>query len=209
MQTYAGGPLAEHVVKPAIDMFNKIAGDLGVSRFQDDTADWWAADVEYRRTFGWGSLLGRVNWARRFGNTGFQYEVDAYPRLPHRTYLYLNIGFSSDPSLFPDLRYAAEAHHSFPKGWEASLGFRRLEFSSSNVTIVTGTAAKYYGNWWISLRPKPSSGAPPGWKSVARVKVAKGKVRKRQPAVSSTKTRSKRSAVSTAGSLRLSAISIW
>ena len=27
MQTYAGPALAEHVVKPAIDMFNKIAGD--------------------------------------------------------------------------------------------------------------------------------------------------------------------------------------
>ena len=27
MQTYAGPALAEHVVKPAIDMFNQIAGD--------------------------------------------------------------------------------------------------------------------------------------------------------------------------------------
>ena len=27
MQTYAGGALAEHVVKPALDTFNKIAGD--------------------------------------------------------------------------------------------------------------------------------------------------------------------------------------
>ena len=27
MQTYAGPALAEHVVKPAIDMFNTIAGD--------------------------------------------------------------------------------------------------------------------------------------------------------------------------------------
>ena len=27
MQTYAGAALAEHVVKPAIDSFNKIAGD--------------------------------------------------------------------------------------------------------------------------------------------------------------------------------------
>ena len=27
MQTYAGAALAEHVVKPAIDTFNKIAGD--------------------------------------------------------------------------------------------------------------------------------------------------------------------------------------
>jgi len=132
---------------------NKIAGDVGVSRFQDDTADWWAADFEYRRRFGWGSLIGRVNWAKRFGNTGLQYEVDAYPSLPHRTYLWLNVGVSSDQKLFPDYRYGAEAYHNFPKGWEASLGFRQLEFSSSDVTIVTGTVAKYYGNWWISLRP--------------------------------------------------------
>lgn len=27
MQTYAGSALAEHVIKPAVDMFNKIAGD--------------------------------------------------------------------------------------------------------------------------------------------------------------------------------------
>ena len=27
MQTYAGASLAEHVIKPAIDSFNKIAGD--------------------------------------------------------------------------------------------------------------------------------------------------------------------------------------
>ena len=64
----------------------------------------------------------------------------------------VNVGVSSS-RLFPDLRYAAEAYHNFPNGWEASLGFRRLEFDNSNVTIVTGTVAKYYGNWWISLRP--------------------------------------------------------
>ena len=27
MQTYAGPALAEHVIKPAIDSFNKVAGD--------------------------------------------------------------------------------------------------------------------------------------------------------------------------------------
>ena len=27
MQTYAGAALGEHVIKPAVDMFNKIAGD--------------------------------------------------------------------------------------------------------------------------------------------------------------------------------------
>jgi tetratricopeptide (TPR) repeat protein len=136
---------------------NKIAGDLGVSLLQDES-DWWAADFEYRRRFGWGSLIGRVNWAKRFGNDGFLYEVDAYPTLPHRTYLWVNLGVSSDPEVFPDVRYGVEAYHNFPKGWEASLGFRRLEFRENlereigkSVTIVTGTVAKYYGDWWISL----------------------------------------------------------
>ena len=37
LQTYAGGPLAEHVVKPAVDAFNKIAG--GDMRIELYTAD--------------------------------------------------------------------------------------------------------------------------------------------------------------------------
>ncbi|MCB1313060.1 MAG: C4-dicarboxylate ABC transporter, partial [Sedimentitalea sp.] len=37
MQTYAGPALAEHVAKPAIDMFNKIAGDrMQIELFYSD-----------------------------------------------------------------------------------------------------------------------------------------------------------------------------
>ena len=131
---------------------NKISGDLGVESFQDDLDNWYFADFEYRRRFQWGSLIGRVNWASRFDLTGVQYEIDAYPRVGYKTYLYTNIGYSSS-ELFPEYRYAAEAFHNFKGGWEASLGFRQLEFTSSDVTIITGTVAKYYRNWWISLRP--------------------------------------------------------
>ena len=131
---------------------SKIAGDVALETFQEDLDNWYFADIEYRYRFNWGSILGRVNWARRFGQTGVQYEVDAYPRIGYKTYLYVNAGVSSS-SLFPDYRYAAEAYHNFKHGWEASLGFRQLEFDTSDVTIVTGTVAKYLGNWWISFRP--------------------------------------------------------
>ena len=37
MQTYAGSALADHVVRPAIDMFNKIAGDrMHIELFMGD-----------------------------------------------------------------------------------------------------------------------------------------------------------------------------
>ena len=37
LQTYAGGPLAEHVVKPAVDSFNKIAnGEMTIELYTAD-----------------------------------------------------------------------------------------------------------------------------------------------------------------------------
>jgi hypothetical protein len=61
----------------------------------------------------------------------------------------------------------------------------------------------------ISVSVSPSSGAPAGWKSVARWKAEKGIRTYRQPLTSSLKLTSKRSAVSLAGSERLSKISAW
>ena len=126
---------------------------VGIRReWFNDVDPWGDGSLQYRYAFDWGSLLGRVNFARRFDRNGRQIEVDAYPRVAEHTYLYLNVGYSNT-DLFPDTRFAAEVYHNFPKGWEASLGFRRLNFESTNVTIYTGTFAKYLGNWWISLRP--------------------------------------------------------
>ena len=61
----------------------------------------------------------------------------------------------------------------------------------------------------ISVRVRPSLGAPAGWKSVARSKALKGMRIRRQPMKSSGKSKSKRSAVSALGFERLSRISAW
>ena len=89
--------------------------------------------------------------AKRFGDTGFQYEIDAYPKISENNYGYLNYGFSQS-SVFPDHRFGAEIFHSFPKAFEGSLGIRTLFFGSSDVTIYTGSVGKYISNYWISLR---------------------------------------------------------
>jgi YaiO family outer membrane protein len=131
---------------------NRIEVNYELEDVEDLEQEWHEASVEYRRKFSRGSVLGRVNYAERFGENGHQYEIDAYPELARRTYLYLNLGYSST-ELFPELRYAAEVFHNFPHGYEGSLGFRRLEFENSAVTIYTGSAAKYVGHYWIALRP--------------------------------------------------------
>jgi hypothetical protein len=61
----------------------------------------------------------------------------------------------------------------------------------------------------ISVRVRPSSGAPGGWKSVARVNDENGMVTKRHPSMSSLKLKSKRSAAADEPLVLLSKISAW
>jgi YaiO family outer membrane protein len=105
-----------------------------------------------RTRFEWGPLLARVRQARRFGEQGEQYELDAYPRLSRNGYLYLNAGWS-DAGPYPDRRLGAELYQSFAHGWEGSLGLRHFDFAEGPVTIFTGSLAKYLGHWWLSARP--------------------------------------------------------
>jgi len=112
---------------------------------------WQVVALSYGRKTKLGSVIARVNMAKRFGDTGLQYEMDAYPKISENNYGYLNYGFSQS-SVFPDHRFGAELFHSFPKAFEGSLGMRTLFFGSSDVTIYTGSVGKYISNYWISLR---------------------------------------------------------
>jgi YaiO family outer membrane protein len=98
-----------------------------------------------------GPLIGRINHANRFNIIGQQFEIDAYPKIMKGMYAYLNAGFSSSTALFPGSRYGGEVYKSLPNAFEASLGLRQLNFSSSNV-VYTASIGKYYGNYWLSYR---------------------------------------------------------
>ncbi|HKX26209.1 MAG TPA: YaiO family outer membrane beta-barrel protein [Blastocatellia bacterium] len=130
--------------------------------FFDSTFDpWHLMTVSLSRPTGWGSVIGRFNYASRFGIRASQFEADAYPRIRNGTYAYLNAGYSSS-SIFPKVRAGGEIYQALPRSYEASFGFRHLRFSGSSVTIYTGSVGKYYGNYWISFRPylTPSSIGP-------------------------------------------------
>jgi len=112
---------------------------------------WQVTALSYSRRTKYGSVIARINMARRFATTGFQYEVDAWPKISENNYGYLNYGFSQS-TIFPSNRLGLEWYHNFPKSFEGSIGMRKLYFSNTNVDIYTASLGKYMGNYWFSLR---------------------------------------------------------
>ncbi|HEU0014890.1 MAG TPA: YaiO family outer membrane beta-barrel protein, partial [Longimicrobium sp.] len=94
-----------------------------------------------------GALLGRLSYANRFREDAFQAEVEAYPRLARRAYAYAAAGVGTGGA-FPLRRAAAEAFVGFGPGWEASAGFRAMDYGESAVEIYTASLGRYVGNWW-------------------------------------------------------------
>jgi YaiO family outer membrane protein len=142
-------------------MKNRIRINYTIDQFDKafNRDPWQIVALSYGRKTKLGSVIARVNLAKRFGDTGFQYEMDAYPKISENNYGYLNYGFSQS-AVFPEHRLGLEWYHNFPKAYEGSLGMRTLFFSNTDVTIYTATFGKYISNYWISLRSfvTPGSG---------------------------------------------------
>ena len=106
--------------------------------------------LRYARQTKYGSITANLNYMRRFDSDNFQYEVDTYPRITEGLYAYVSAGFSNS-DLFPTSRYGAEIYKSLPKSFEASLGLRVLNFSTTT-TIYTGSVGWYTGNSYWAFR---------------------------------------------------------
>ena len=153
--TVVGNTLCAQQATPSNERLQprtSLGADLGYVTFRGDIDPWELAAVSLARRNARGSIIGRVNIARRFNTTGVQYEADAYPRLGESTYAYVNAGYSH-ASIFPEWRFGAEVFTNLPDAYEASLGFRQLRFEGVPVTLFTGSVGKYLGNYWFSARP--------------------------------------------------------
>lgn len=131
--------------------------------FNDHTSPWKEETVSIRRGVNAGSVILRGSRAYRWGYTSNLAEVDWYPSIRKGTYAYLNFGYSPEGILYPTFRAGAELFHNLGHGYEASAGMRRLMFSSTNISVYTGSVGRYHKNWYASARtfvvpgdPKPS-----------------------------------------------------
>ena len=117
--------------------------------FDDDRATWKEAALTLGRITPIGTVLARGSYSERFGLTDTQFELEAYPRLRPGTYGYVNVGASFDKALYPGSRVGLELYQSLGRGFEGSLGWRRLDFASAT-NIYVGTMTKYAGNWMLT-----------------------------------------------------------
>lgn len=129
-----------------------ISVDHEYFRFDRTFSPWHLTSAAITARTRIGSVIGRVNHARRFGREGTQVELDAYPKLARGVYAYVNGGYAPD-GLFPEWRAGGEVFGSLPGSWESSVGARWLQFGTRDVVIYTGSVGKYVGNYWISARP--------------------------------------------------------
>jgi YaiO family outer membrane protein len=143
-------PLTAHAQLPEAPR-TELAAQYTLYYFDAILDPWHLASVSLSHRLPVGSIIGSINYAHRFGESGYQFEVDAYPKFGRHLYAYVNAGYSPQGS-FPDWRGGGELYANLPAAWEASVGFRHLRFGDA-VTIWTGSAGKYYGNYWTSLRP--------------------------------------------------------
>lgn len=107
--------------------------------------------VSLRAPTQWGSVIGRASRADRFGDHSNQLSAEFYPHFRVGTYGYLAVSGSPDAVLYPQYSVGADLFQSLGHGFEASGGYRRLQFSD-DVNIFTGALYKYYGNWLYSGR---------------------------------------------------------
>ncbi len=115
-------------------------------------APWHLVSVDYGRTTGLGSVIGRINYANRFSSSATQFEIDAYPRINKTFYSYASLGFGDNSGIFPKFRAGFSLYANLPKSFEAELGFRYMKFSGDPTWIYTTYLGKYTGSWLLGAR---------------------------------------------------------
>jgi YaiO family outer membrane protein len=131
---------------------NKISLDYDYTTFNKQYSQpWQLASLSYGRSTKLGTIIFRMNYANRFGNKGYQGEMDAYPRISKTFYSYLNFGYSGNEGTFPKFRAGFSLYANLPRSFEAELGTRYLYFTSPT-NIFTAYVGKYYKNFLFGLR---------------------------------------------------------
>jgi len=126
----------------------KVGYSYSTDWFDDNRGVWQEHQVSLGRQQRWGSASVRASQADRFSRVDSQFEIDLYPSLRPGTYFYINAGVAPDGVLYPDYRLGIDWYQSLGNGFEASIGYHRLQFGDG-VDIYIGSVSKYIGNWLL------------------------------------------------------------
>jgi YaiO family outer membrane protein len=138
---------------------NEVSLSAGVDVFSKTFKPAYYSSLQMVRKNTWGTFILRSNYANRFNRTGWQPEVELYPRISEKSYAFVNYGYSNS-SLFPQHRFGAEWFTKLSKKIEGSIGVRHLRFQSPNsVWIYTNSFTWYKKSFMLTIRPSLVQGA--------------------------------------------------
>ncbi|MEL7833453.1 YaiO family outer membrane beta-barrel protein [Fodinibius sp. Rm-B-1B1-1] len=120
-------------------------------RFRTIFDPWHFTQFGLSRQTAIGSVTGRVEYARRFGSDGAQFNIDSYPSIAKGLYAYVSGGYSQS-SIYPDYRFGLSLYKSLPSAFELEAGMRYLDFGSSKTDIYTISLTKYLGSYLFTGR---------------------------------------------------------
>lgn len=128
--------------------------------FNSSFPAWHTASAEYSRFTPKLDWVARATFGRRFDLNGGLFEADFYPKFKNGDYMYLSMGLSPTPEVFPRLRAGADYYKKIGPKLEASAGLRWLVYSRQKTVILTGGIGKYVGNsyWEGKIHLGPATG---------------------------------------------------
>jgi YaiO family outer membrane protein len=133
----------------------------GFSEFSPIRGDWHYYSASIRHYWQRGSLAFEYLDSMRFGSDDYALALDAYVDLWPRSYANISYQYSPHAILFPNDSYRIEIFQGVGKGWEPSISYDHLDFTTTNVDMYSLGLGKYTGNWYFRWRTifVPSSAA--------------------------------------------------
>ena len=159
-----------------VRIYNMIRLEYNIEFYEKPwTRRWHLYSISYQRRTKIGNFILRANMgdlvktylydvvdifayeADRFtDNLDFQYELEAYPKITKKSYLFINGAYGQRGELFPRFKGGLEYFQGLPLGIELSLGFRYFYFENGpdkDVWVYTGSITKYVKKYYFSFRP--------------------------------------------------------
>ena len=135
-----------------------VSQEIGLSyqhiSFSDEYSrndSWNNGSLEYQHNFGRTPVLARVSYTDRSYDQSLLYELEAYPVISNRFYLYTNLGVS-EGTLFPDFRSSVSLYYNFATAFEGEIGGRLLNFQGKGHATAIAGISLYSGKFLFNAR---------------------------------------------------------
>jgi len=138
---------------PRIRDQNELRTEYQTESFSDARKDY----VDQRLAFQFklstvGPLILKANTTARYSGRDFQYGFEFYPRLWSRAYAFVDAAYSPEALYYPRTCYLAEVYQGISSSWDASLGYRRMNFAEQSVNVLLGSVGRYFGQYIAFFR---------------------------------------------------------